>query len=46
MQFPASQRELLDRLQVKLVVFDDRVEVKALFPIEPIYCQEFPFTKG
>ncbi|MBM4432679.1 MAG: hypothetical protein FJ025_01590 [Chloroflexi bacterium] len=33
MQFPASRRELLDRLQVRLVVNDDRVEVKALFPM-------------
>jgi len=40
MQFPASRRELLDRLQVKVVVFDDRVEVKALFPITPISSQK------
>lgn len=46
MRFPASRRELLDRLQVRLVVNDDRVEVKALFPIEPIYCQEFASTRG
>jgi len=45
-KFPTSRRELLDRLQVRLVVFDDRVEVKALFPIEPIYCQEFHSTRG
>jgi site-specific DNA recombinase len=41
MQFPASRRELLDKLHVRLIVFDDRVEVKALLPIEPIYRQEF-----
>jgi len=37
--FPATKRELLDLLQVRLVVFEDRVEVKAVFPIEPIECQ-------
>jgi len=39
MHFPATRRELLDLLQVRVVVFDDRVEVKAIFPIEPIDCQ-------
>lgn len=39
MHFPATRRELLDILQVRVVVFMDRVEVKALFPIEPIDCQ-------
>ncbi len=37
--FPASKRELLDRLQVKLVVFNDRIEVNGLFPIQPINIQ-------
>ena len=46
MQFPASRRELLDKLQVRLAALDDRVEVKALFPIEPIYRQEFPSARG
>jgi len=36
MQFPATQREVLDQLGVRLVVFPDRVEVKAVFDIEPI----------
>jgi site-specific DNA recombinase len=45
-QFSTSWRELLDELQVRLVVFDDRVEVKALFPVEPIYRQEFYSTRG
>jgi site-specific DNA recombinase len=36
MNFPATRRELLDLLQVRCVVFEDRVEVKAVFPIEPI----------
>ena len=39
MNFPATRRELLDLLQVRCVVFDDRVEVRAVFPIEPIDCQ-------
>ena len=40
--FPATRRELLDMLQVRLAVFMDRVEVKAVFPIEPIECQAYP----
>ncbi|MFC1892983.1 recombinase family protein [Chloroflexota bacterium] len=39
-QFPGTRRELLDRLQVKVIVFTDRVEVKALFPIAPICSQK------
>ena len=35
--FPATKRELLDKLQVKVIVFPDRAEVKAVFPIAPIY---------
>ena len=35
-QFPAVKRELLDMLQMRLVAYDDRVEVKAIFPIETI----------
>ena len=34
--FPSSRRELLDKLQVRLVVMPERIEVKALFPIQPI----------
>jgi len=41
MHFPATRRELLDMLQVRLVVFMDRVEVKAVFPIKPIECQAY-----
>ena len=44
--FPASKRELLDKLQVKLVVFNDRIEVNSLFPIQPIDIQLFAPTKG
>jgi len=35
-QFPAVKRELLDMLQVRLVAYEDRVEVKSIFPIEKI----------
>jgi len=38
MRFPSTKRELLDMLQVKLVAFEDRVEVNAVFPVEPIEC--------
>jgi len=38
--FPATRRELLDKLQVRVVVFPDRIEVKAVFPIEAIYYQK------
>ena len=37
--FPTSKRQMLDKLQVRLSVFDDRVEVKSLFPVEPIGIQ-------
>jgi site-specific DNA recombinase len=37
--FPTSKRQMLDKLQVRLSVFEDRVEVKSLFPIEPIGIQ-------
>jgi len=31
MQFPTTQRELFDKLQLRLVVFKDKIEVKAVF---------------
>lgn len=34
--FPATKRELLDMLQVQLVAYEDRVEVNAIFTVEPI----------
>jgi site-specific DNA recombinase len=40
LHFPTTRRKILDRLQVRLVIFMDRVEIKALFPIEPIDCQQ------
>ena len=36
MHFPATKREVLDLLQVRIVVFEDRAEIKAVFPIQPI----------
>ena len=36
MNFPTTKRQLLDLLQTQLVVFEDRIEVKAIFPIEPL----------
>ena len=33
MSFPATKRELLDMLQVRLVAFEDRIELKAIFPV-------------
>jgi len=42
LSFPASKREFLDKLQLKLVVFSDRIEVKGLFPIQPINLQLLP----
>jgi len=38
------KRELLDKLQVRVVVFRDRIEIKAIFPIEPIYSQKCTST--
>ena len=35
-QFPAVKRELLDMLQVRLVAYEDRVEVNSIFRIETI----------
>ena len=37
--FPASKREMLNKLQMRLVVFNDRIEVNGLFPIESINIQ-------
>ncbi len=43
-QFPSTRRELLDKLQVRVVVFPGRIEVNAVFPIDPIVCQKYTFT--
>ena len=44
--FPTSKRQLLDKLQVRLIVFDDRVEVKSVFPVEPVNAQLCTSVKG
>ncbi|MFC1968324.1 hypothetical protein ACFLVX_02900 [Chloroflexota bacterium] len=36
LQCPTTKRELLDMLQVRLVAFEGRAEVKAIFHIDPI----------
>ena len=46
MQFPASRRELFDKLQLRLVVFQDRMEVKALLSIPDIHNQECTSMRG
>jgi hypothetical protein len=46
MQFPTTQRELFGKLQLRLVVFKDKIEVKALFPMPDIKNQECTFTRG
>jgi len=40
MQFSTTQRELFDKFQLRLVVFEDKIEVKAVFPMSDILCQE------
>jgi len=44
--FPALKREMLNKLQMKLVVSNDRVEVNGMFPIEPINVQLCTSTRG
>jgi len=44
MQFPTTQRELYDKLQLRLIVFKDKIEVKAVFPISDIMPQECNLT--
>jgi site-specific DNA recombinase len=46
MQFPTTHRELFDKLQLRLVVFKDKIEVKAVFPMPDIKNQECTFTRG
>ena len=43
-KFPATKRDMLNKLQVRLVVFNDRIEVNGLFPIEPINIQSCTST--
>jgi site-specific DNA recombinase len=46
MQFPTTQRELFDKLQLRLIVFKDKIEVKAIIPIPDIQAQEYTYTEG
>jgi hypothetical protein len=39
-QFPTTKRELLDKLQVRVLIFSDRAEIKAVFPIAPSFYQK------
>ncbi len=43
--FPTAKREIIDKLQVRLVVFDDRIEVNTVFPVEPINNQLYTSTR-
>jgi hypothetical protein len=43
-QFPLTQRELFDKLQLRLIVFKDKIEVKAVFPMPDIMPQECTST--
>lgn len=43
-QFPATQRELFNKLQLRLVVFGDKIEVKSVFLIPDISPQECTYT--
>ena len=40
MQFPTTQRELFDKLQVRLAVFKAKIIVKAVFPMPDTTNQE------
>ncbi len=42
--FPATKREIMEKLQMKVVVFPDRIDVKAIFPIASICYQKFTST--
>ena len=46
MQFPTTQRELFDKLQLRLVVFKDKIEVKAVFSMPDILNQECTVAEG
>jgi hypothetical protein len=40
MQFPATRREILHKLQLKVIVFPDRIELNTVFPLQVIECQK------
>ena len=41
MKFPTTRRELIDKLQLTVIAFDDSLEVKTLFPIKPLTSQKY-----
>lgn len=43
-QFPSIKRELLDKLQVRVVIFSDRAEINVVFLIAPIVYQKCTST--
>jgi site-specific DNA recombinase len=45
-QFPTTHRKLYDELQLRLIVFKDKIEVKAIFPIPDILTSEYTVTEG
>jgi hypothetical protein len=40
LQFPATRREILHKLQLKVIVFPDRIELNTVFPLQVIECQK------
>ena len=46
MQFPTTQRELFVKLQLRLIVFKDKIEVKAIFAMPDILNQECTLARG
>lgn len=44
MSFPTSRREFLRKLQIQVMVFEDRIDIKSIFPLEPIGKQMYTST--
>jgi hypothetical protein len=45
-QLPTTPREWFDLLQLQLVVFKDKIEVKSTIPLPDIQTQEYTVTEG
>jgi hypothetical protein len=43
-QFPSIKRELLDKLQERVVIFSDRAEINVVILIAPIFYQKCTST--
>ena len=43
MGFPATPRDLPDKLQVHVIVFNDRIKINSLFHLASIDCQKCTF---